>query len=952
LWSFTASVTGTYQVCAVVEDACEAKDTVCLTYNIVINSDPQITFTSSDKIFLCGGEEICLVYTTADVDDNITLEEMLTGAGSIDTLANQICFNADTAGSYFFTIAVTDECSATDQDTMTVIVELNSPPVASAGEDQSVFQCAPEEICWTAGCTDPDDNLDSCKVIAGPANYDGEHICLTPDTTGVYTVVLRAVDVCGAFDQDTVLVEVLFNSPPNCSQVPDSIFFQCLVGPISIPLDPSDDDDNLDYGQLVSGPGSIVDGVWHYTPVTNETHTVIYRFYDECEEFCEDTFMVDIVLNSPPVVDSGNDTTYFFCNSGETICWPVSATDPDNNLLSVNLISPHGTYNETSEEICFVVPSGDKYYDFVLEAIDSCGVAVQNTVRITINFNSPPVLELPSNQVVFINEPGEVCIDIIAEDPDNNLLLVDVFPIGEYDYDTGEICFYADTMGTYCLNVTVTDICNVEVTDTVCIEIEIDECLHVQIEKTHNTIQGQHETVSVLLNGSGKELGGYDMLIAYDLTALTVASVTPGQLLEDCDWEYFNYRHGADGNCGNACPSGLLRIIAIAETNNGAYHPGCFLNGLVGTLADISFLVTDDRTFECMYAPVQFFWMDCGDNAFSSKYGDTLWISRSVFDFEGGLITDYQADFPTYLGAPTECTMGGGPGKPASIRCIDFTNGGIDIICADSIDGRGDINLNGVLNEIADAVLFANYFLQGLSVFTVNVDGQIAATDVNADGLTLSVADLVYLIRIVIGDAIAIEKISPNETVGAELTIAGDLLSVTSTDLQIGAMSIVLEGEVTPRLHKDAIGMTMQYNYDGINTRVLVYDPNGRVSLATGSILHLGGSESVKSVDIGSFNGIVITTKIHTLPTEFHLSQNYPNPFNPITTFEFGLPVASEWDLTVYNILGQTVKTFSGESEAGYVKLQWNASAHASGVYFYRLQVMDFTTTKKMLLLK
>ena len=67
---------------------------------------------------------------------------------------------------------------------------------------------------------------------------------------------------------------------------------------------------------------------------------------------------------------------------------------------------------------------------------------------------------------------------------------------------------------------------------------------------------------------------------------------------------------------------------------------------------------------------------------------------------------------------------------------------------ADAMD-----NLNEISNEISDAVLFSNYFVYGIGVFDINEAGQIAATDVNADGLTLSVADLVYMVRIILGDA-------------------------------------------------------------------------------------------------------------------------------------------------------------------------------------------------------
>ena len=82
-----------------------------------------------------------------------------------------------------------------------------------------------------------------------------------------------------------------------------------------------------------------------------------------------------------------------------------------------------------------------------------------------------------------------------------------------------------------------------------------DECERpiITIEKTHNTLQGMYEYVSITIENSDLEMGGFDFLIAYDASALTFMEATPGQLLEDCDWEYFTYRYGAFGNCGDAC---------------------------------------------------------------------------------------------------------------------------------------------------------------------------------------------------------------------------------------------------------------------------------------------------------------------------------------------------------------------------------------------------------------
>jgi hypothetical protein len=85
----------------------------------------------------------------------------------------------------------------------------------------------------------------------------------------------------------------------------------------------------------------------------------------------------------------------------------------------------------------------------------------------------------------------------------------------------------------------------------------------------------------------------------------------------------------------------------------------------------------------------------------------------------------------------------------------------------------------------------------------------------------------------------------------------------------------------------------------------------------------------------------------------FKLEQNYPNPFNPSTQIEFSIPVASQVELKVYNILGQEVATLVNESlKAGNHAVKFDASHIATGVYLYRITAGTFVSTKKMLLLK
>jgi len=88
------------------------------------------------------------------------------------------------------------------------------------------------------------------------------------------------------------------------------------------------------------------------------------------------------------------------------------------------------------------------------------------------------------------------------------------------------------------------------------------------------------------------------------------------------------------------------------------------------------------------------------------------------------------------------------------------------------------------------------------------------------------------------------------------------------------------------------------------------------------------------------------------IPENFALHQNYPNPFNATTTIRFSLPLATDYELTIYNVSGQQVDRFEGTHEAGVVDITWDADQHASGIYLYKLAAGNFTATKKMVLLK
>jgi len=88
-------------------------------------------------------------------------------------------------------------------------------------------------------------------------------------------------------------------------------------------------------------------------------------------------------------------------------------------------------------------------------------------------------------------------------------------------------------------------------------------------------------------------------------------------------------------------------------------------------------------------------------------------------------------------------------------------------------------------------------------------------------------------------------------------------------------------------------------------------------------------------------------------PLGFNLSQNYPNPFNPSTMIKFTIDKRSLVTLKVFNVLGKEISTvINSEKEPGTYNVNFNAGKLSNGVYFYKLTVGNYSSVKKMILMK
>ncbi len=127
--------------------------------------------------------------------------------------------------------------------------------------------------------------------------------------------------------------------------------------------------------------------------------------------------------------------------------------------------------------------------------------------------------------------------------------------------------------------------------------------------------------------------------------------------------------------------------------------------------------------------------------------------------------------------------------------------------------------------------------------------------------------------------------------------------------------------------------------------------------------LNLTGIDLVSAqLNEGLFS--VVTSQsddVSEVPDTYALPQNFPNPFNPETVIHYDLPLRSQVDISVYNMIGQKVATLVHQQmDAGSHSVLWdgkddNGESLASGVYLYRLKTdgsEEFVKIRKLLLMR
>jgi hypothetical protein len=296
----------------------------------------------------------------------------------------------------------------------------------------------------------------------------------------------------------------------------------------------------------------------------------------------------------------------------------------------------------------------------------------------------------------------------------------------------------------------------------------------------------------------------------------------------------------------------------------------------------------------------------------------------------------------------------------------------------------GDADGSNVVN-ISDAVFLMAYIFGGGPAPVPP-----AAGDPNCDG-SINISDAVALIAYIFGGGEApcsncngkvVAGSNPGHVVITTTPVShGDIeeqvfeVSLATTEEVGGLQFEFLVSDDTPvDLEKasDCEPFTMFSKREGNVLKVGMIDFSGHNALKKGQsttlrfTLHaqLPAEELLTSAIVVNPKAEEMTVEIREgksiaiLPESYELKPNYPNPFNPTTMISYALPRSVKVNLTIYNVLGQQVRSLVSDYQpAGYYEVQWDGRNDqneivASGLYLYRLSTDEFSDTRKMMLLK
>ena len=312
------------------------------------------------------------------------------------------------------------------------VIDVNRPPSISSISDKSVDEG--QTLSFTVWGSDPDGDTLAYSVVSGPGSISGNTYTYTPGWDSnhdneVSTVLIEVDDgYGGTYTESFQLTVIDVNRPPAINPVTDKFVDEGVL--ISFPYTATDPDgDTISYS-LVSGPGTVVQNTYGYTPSwdsnhDNEIYTVVLGASDSYGGSDEESFILTVVdVNQDPSIDAVSDKSV---DEGQTLNFPIPGSDPEGDALTYSVDSGPGSISGDHYDY---TPSWDSNHDNEIYSVtlgvqDSYGGYGTRTFQVTVlDVNRLPTISQISDQSV--SEGQTLSFTVWGSDPDGDTLAYSV----------------------------------------------------------------------------------------------------------------------------------------------------------------------------------------------------------------------------------------------------------------------------------------------------------------------------------------------------------------------------------------------------------------------------------------------------------------------------------------------------------------------------------------------
>ncbi|MGH8015448.1 MAG: hypothetical protein ACREBV_04600, partial [Candidatus Zixiibacteriota bacterium] len=535
-WSYQVNSGGILNVVVECIDACENTCRDTFIVDIRLNEAPVCTIPNDTVINQCQLTQICLPISATDEDGNFESCSIIRGPGAILNPVGKVdeqrhasssnsvlqwCYTPSKDTTFYVVVQCEDSCNANCIDSFYVEINLNEAPVVNCPGDTAILLCSLTTVILDGfSAVDPDGDVLTKTVSTG--TLVGSILNFTP-VVGENRIVFSAYDDCEAFAACTTTVIVRLNEPPVCLVPNDTTITGCAENEICLPVSAIDVDGNLIGCQVVSGPGTVQNGFWCYSPEENGAYNVIIRCYDNCEAFCEDSFTVNFDAGTPPSIVN----QYFsikYCDEVFERQLQIVAGQVENDPTIYDLLSGSGNIDSLSGLITYM-PDTPGVYSFIVEVSNSCG---SNSAIIydTVKMNRPPEI-VGFDSSAFLCQVQEICFDVFGFDTDNDSLSIQqIVGPGEFiqlSKNTGQCCFTpvkVDSAVTYLFVYQVTDLCENDARgvieyfyDTVAITVILDKAPVLDLPPFNNIFACNPDSVCFKIPAHDPENFPYEVEI-------------------------------------------------------------------------------------------------------------------------------------------------------------------------------------------------------------------------------------------------------------------------------------------------------------------------------------------------------------------------------------------------------------------------------------------------------